>query len=179
MDNVDKIRTTSKRARGIRRLLSPDVLGIHAAPGSPPRIGTTQTNKQTRDTRKGTRARRFVLHNTNYFDKIGRMLQRIRNGAGGVHIRPVVCPYPQQSKRRPKPQHIRGRPIWTTWTTEHRHTAPARTYPRPKRRFLRPKAPFMQQEAKASTPPALIWTTWTTEHRHARRCVSVFAPWCV
>ena len=52
MDNVDKIRTTSKRARGIRRLLSPDVLGIHAAPGSPPRIGTTQTNKQTRDTRK-------------------------------------------------------------------------------------------------------------------------------
>ena len=55
--------------------------------------------------------------------------------------------------------------IWTTWTTEHRHTAPACTYPRPKRRFLRrngrfysrnsgflrQKAPFMQQEAKAST----------------------------
>ena len=60
MDNVDKIRTTSKKARGIRRLLSPDVLEIHAAPGSPPRIGTTQT----KDTRKGTRARRFVLHNT-------------------------------------------------------------------------------------------------------------------
>ena len=64
MDNVDKIRTTSKRARGIRRLLSPDVLDIHAAPGSPPRIGTTQTNTQTKDTRKGARARRFVLHNT-------------------------------------------------------------------------------------------------------------------
>ena len=60
MDNVDKIRTTSKRARGIRRLLSPDVLEIHAAPGSPPRIGTTQT----KDTRKGARARRFMLHNT-------------------------------------------------------------------------------------------------------------------
>ena len=63
MDNVDKIRTTSKRARGIRRLLSPDVLEIHAAPGSPPRIGTTQTNTQTKDTRKGARARRFMLHN--------------------------------------------------------------------------------------------------------------------
>ena len=37
-------------------------------------------------------------------------------------------------------------------------------------------APFMQQEGKASTPPALIWTT---ENRHARRCVSVFAPSCV
>ena len=98
------------------------------------------------------------------------MLQRIRNGAGGVYICRAVCPYPQQSKRRPKPQHVHNmdkyrqhgqpphieeitspRPIWTTWTTEHRHTAPARTYPRPKRRFLRPKAPFMQQEAKAST----------------------------
>lgn len=63
MDNVDKIRTTSKSARGIRRLLSPDVLEIHAAPWvqcRPPRIGTTQTNRQ----RTPAKERGGVLYHT-------------------------------------------------------------------------------------------------------------------
>ena len=98
-------------------------------------------------------ARRFVLHNTNYFDKIERMLQRIRNGAGGVHIRPVVCPYPQQSKRRPKPQHVHNMDKY------RQHGQP----------------PHIEEV----TSPRPIWTTWTTESRHARRCVSIFAPLCV
>ena len=52
MDNVDKIRTTSKIARGIRRLLSPDVLEIHAAPGSPP-PDTDHTRKRTPAKKRG------------------------------------------------------------------------------------------------------------------------------
>ena len=76
-----------------------------------------------------------------------------RHGAGGVHIRTVVCPYPQQSKRRPKPQHVHNMDKY------RQHGQP----------------PHIEEV----TSPRPIWTTWTTESRHARRCVSIFAPLCV
>ena len=102
-------------------------------------------------------------HGVNYFDKTERIPRRIRNsrkeerhggecrhGAGGVHIRPVVCPYPQQSKRRPKPQHVHNMDKY--------------------RQFR--QTPHIEEV----TSPRPIWTTWTTESRHARRCVCPYSP---
>ena len=110
-----------------------------------------------------------------------------RHGADGVHIRPVVCPYPQQSKRRPKPQHVHNmdkyrqhgqpphieevtspRPIWTTWTTEHRHARRVEKKRPPPRCSFDPCAAFALSLEYSQARPLFVQQRPKPQHTPAR-----------